>query len=676
MDYVLTNKIEEFKGENYKIYKKKIDDGFTYCYPEVLRDYELDPERIDTLSVLPGVGKTHWAIEKMLEGLKNKDYIYLFMSPTVKLLDEVYLRISEKLNSKNLKRVKKIHGTGIKGDRDLLSISKAFTSELLEAERGTIFLITHALYMALTDMPRKKHIFAIFDEAQSFGITTEEFSPKEKDLELLKQHIALEVVRYKMAPRKIKGDFNSEDIEIFFKVHGKEKEISNHKKLHDTKYIKKYLGFLKTTIHKKLDVYMVKKQSGDGYSFFSFSSPKHTFEGFKRVYLMGAFFDGSELYHVLKKHHFLESKNIKLNSRINAISKRFNELEIIPIMKELRTGSQGDNYLSKNLLATGLVYKGKERDFEKLCEDFTDTFYDYSELVNQGNGPKTLLAFRKAFLKEDKTSSNDYLEKHIKKLIKPLRKKYSNVLSGLFDHLLYTSECHFKDDTKALCVVNKIYLNKKSDYIEPENFITTSVHGLNSYSHMNTLVFLAGIRPDPTVISFYEQFIKSYSWQDNLLAANILQAVCRLNVRDVNSSAKTFLYVPTYETALRVQEVLYSALNANSPERLEILDSRSKILNMTDIVKFDRKSRPVKESLLIKNENGEIIGKTSTRLLCRNDEIYRKLDNAKMANTKMLKTTKLHKSSNEYKILLDEKDKIETDLKARKQELKKTGFIS
>ena len=682
-NFILSSNRVIIKGDEFKIYKKEIDDGFTYVYPRKLRDYGAYPENVNFIDVIPGVGKTYWATDTITEGVKNKDMIYIFMAPTINLINEVYKALILKFKKQGLDEtlIKQIYGVK---DKDVsLKISNSFIHELKGAELGQVFLITHSLYMNIIELPRKKEIFAIFDEAQSFGITTEEFNPKPDDLETLKKHLLLEPIRHKKAHLKIKGNFESTRIEPYFKVHGRESDIVKYKKTGNTSFAPKYLKFLKRTVHKKLDVYMIRKQSGSSYSFFSFSSPKHTFEGFRKVYLMGAFFKHSELYHVLEKHHTLESKARKLAKRVLPIRKRFKKLVIIPILKNLDVDYQSDNILSKSILNKGLIYSGDELTLKKLKKDFTEAYSKVENYLGSNKRQDNLKTFRALFLQEpmglrdeDTSSENGDIEKElcsdteksIETILEPLRKKYSKTLMGLFNHLVSTAENDLSSKSKPLAIVNTKYLKTTAcKKIKPENILTSSVHGLNKYSSMNTLIFLAAMRPNTTVIRFYEEFIRNYRWQDNLLAANIVQALCRLSIRDCESKEITYLYVPTEDTANAVSSVLFDTFSTNLPTITPPLDEKTKILTLSNIIEFEKKPKKINDKFLVKTENEEVQKVLNSRVFYRkSDETYRELDNKMMALKKKLKSIELRKNDKNLKLMQDELNTLLMKLKNRR----------
>ncbi len=333
------------------------------------------------------------------------------------------------------------------------------------------------------------------------------------------------------------------------------------------------------------------------------------------------------------------------------------------------------------MMKEGVIYNG-DYDITEVKEDFTDTFKDFELYLKDYNRDKIITIIKAYFF--EKPLSKKLLDKNklldiedtkitLTKLIKPLKDKYDECLKIPFNILLKTATKDFKDDYEALAVVNKINLKTKSSKIKRKHFITSSVHGLNKYSKMNAMVFLAALRPKPTVINFYEHFISDYKWTLNLLGANIVQALCRLNIRDIDSTKPTYLYVPTERTARLLQEVLHKVLDYASPDRLPALTEVTEIISINSLIKLDRKKRKIKEHLLLKDKSGSVIGKTTIEDIFRKDDKYRKLMsdlNACNRKLKIYEKENKHKGTKEYKILIHQKQETSETLKKRRITLK------
>lgn len=598
--YELTNEIKQLKNFNYLIYKdvSKNDLGFKFVYPANLKDFFPSTDFISYVSVLPGVGKTHWAINKMVKGVTKKDYIYLYVAPTIKLLKEVSKNLVSKLDDPS-----KCSIFFYKKDSDF-KISERFMSSLNSAKRGEIFLITHALYLSLPELDKKKKIFAIFDEAQMIGVKESDITLAQPDLAYFRESVYLELVRKQKRTKNIKGTVTHDQVEKFYRVHGTPSSVAEYKKRSKSEFNNRFYKLLKNSINPKLSVYVMPK--GRELKFFSFTSPKHSFKGFAKVYLMGAFFELSELYHILKRegHHLVDvSEKINLE-RQNLIRERFLHLSILPVLKL-------DRHLSLNMLNNQLILNTRADDISLNFSLAKNAIEKKLEKLRDKN-------FKAKFKKPSSILKSIFLgdsySSKIDDLVKPLIKRYKNKLKPVFEYLMEACEPHIDFKEKPILITNLKY--KNFSYANKEHklkVLSPSIHGINKYSDKNTLIFMAALNAKPAMNLFYSHFIPEFSHENHVLASNIVQAVCRLNLRDINSTEPALLVVPTTHTAELVRQVVAPSLVM---ENIEILDyiKKEKFLDFSNLDKNDSYTKK-KNYLLHKTKTGVVKLTTEEKFL-------------------------------------------------------------
>lgn len=661
-NYELTGDTQNLKTIDYLVYrnKSKNDFGFNYVYPTNLKQLLPTTEIIDYISVLPGVGKTHWARKKMVKGSINKDYIYLFIAPTIKLLREVYKDLKKVLNPETNCNI-------FCTDNDIndFNLTDQFLDTLNLAKKGDIILITHALYLSLPELDdkQKQKIFVIFDEAQMIGVKSCDITLDQKDLEYFRSNTFLEVIPSDSRPKNIKGNIDDSYIEKYFRVHGNSTVVSNYKKRGKDSFNKDFYTLLKNSISPKLNVYVMPK--GKQLSFFSFTSPKHSFKGFAKIYLMGAFFNLSELFHILTREgHILRDMSTKVNlDRQTKIRERFMGLSVLPILKL-------DKHLSLNLIKRHLAVK-KGLSVDELVKDFSDVYRALEEKMSKVNNSDFKYKKISSVLKSVFLGSSYHSE--VDELVKPLKDRYGTKLYDVFEHLINICVKNVKFKSTPLLVtnvLNKNYVHKDQDF----EIITPNVHGLNKYKDKDTLIFMAALNPTPTLNLFYSHFIPDFKHESHIIAANVIQAVCRLNLRNIKCKKDTLLIVPTTQTANLIRKILKPYLVI---ETIECLDPITKIdfLSFSGLIKLSNTGNK-KKSYLVEKKKGDLLEtRLTTEAKFKQYPEYKKISNEYIKISMNIKRFDGDKNAKEFEKMLKKKRDLTNQKKALRTEIaKREGF--
>lgn len=661
-NYEVLGNSKTIKGIEYYCYKncnKKQDYGFNYVLPKTYSHFFKTPRgKTYFISVLPGVGKTHWAIKKMCKGKDKKDAVYLYIAPTISLLKET----KSNLKAKGLKEGKDFYYFSSLDEINKHKTSNKFVDTLSNAKRGKIFLITHALYLS-SELTRKEDVFVIVDEAQLLGVKSYTINLKDEDIEFFKEYANLELIGTPTRENNIDGNnIVKGDVEEYFQVHMTEYAINKYKR---RKSNKEFLKLLYDSSNSKLEVYVMPKPKQP--SFFSFTSPKHSFHGFSKIYLMGAFLELSEIYHILKREgHNLISKSEKVNpDRQDLINERFQKLEIQPLINS-------DRHLSKYLFDKHLVINEDSKySSDLIINDFSKVVEQVKPLLtsNKKANPKIVNnTVKSIFL------GNPYTKK-VDSLVSVLTDKYSKTLSDPFNYFLRLSKKWIKKNPKhkPLLIVNSKFKNN-SDLSEEFTVLTTSVHGLNEYCKKDTLVFLAALNAKPTLNVFYKHFIPSFNQEEQWIASNIVQALCRLNIRDVNSTEPTYMVVATDKTAQLVRTILRKyyfsrdTIKCNPP-----LVTNANFISFDDLIRNVTKKANYKTKSYLIDNSGDISNTKSLnteqrfRQFADYNKIYKEQESLRLKITRF----KASKDSKEFKELLAKKDSLSKQRKKLKIEISK-----
>lgn len=532
---------------------------------------ENEPERnkpvLNYLSVLPGAGKTHWAINKILSNTPESGFISFYVAPTINLLKEVNKKLESKLKGSG----RSIHFITSQDKVAFIKSSVRVQHELNATLPGDVFLITHKMYENLSQFPYelKMQICLIFDEASEFDIQQKEITLDYTAGRFFKRHA--KAYLFLKDPdsfdysKVIKNETVHPTIssELFMKYRRMSLSSNHLEKYKSTYGLDSMYKILELMNDKRYSVYALERKKR--FCFFSFLSPDFAFDSISEVYLMSAFFELSELYHILSRNYVLIDRSSEINKKRAArIKENYRNIHIIPL-------TNSEKLLSSNLLKHYLSFpelKDEELEkadtaLEKITESLTNNIqykkedirsprkYSYSAnlmrvldytLNHEEKKRKSIdLVTLQEYRKEDYELRNPIIK--LSMMAKKVASRINNSVTI---------------NKKPLLIINNFSMEHIKPWKIEEDFEIISVksHGLNTYSDRNFLAFLIALNPVPTTKSFYLEFIPNYNAEKQRVAATALQALARLSVRKSRNSDPVYMVVYSDKTASLINETM------------------------------------------------------------------------------------------------------------------------
>jgi hypothetical protein len=323
---------------------------------------------IDYISTNPGVGKTHYVIQKLLKAVLTKTQISIYVAPTIQLLEQVQEDLKKLLHKEFHKKLiifkhEKMRRTSVAKDvanfltktADNIGLKRVATPE------GSVILLTHEGFLTLMpDLYLQHKIQLFFDEARH--CVTE------------KERVKLDNIRQSEAINSLCVTIDAlPGAEQFKRITCKPNAFKELLRLDDEKglgfdekQLAKLKPYLKAASNPRLDVYFrydefTKKPNLD---FFEIVVPSRVFKGFKSVTLLSAFFEDSQMYYLLKPHllNNITSTVDAFKERIYEIRQRYEKVDIVSLTKHT------DTLTLKNLVTGVLLNRSLPEPAAKIVD--------------------------------------------------------------------------------------------------------------------------------------------------------------------------------------------------------------------------------------------------------------------------------------------------------------------
>ena len=523
------------------------------------------------LDVLPGVGKTTWAINEMSRRMVAKEVITLYVAPSLDLLKQVRsdllsLAETQVKNPKSLIRLIEASESGKYGTwvsvaeqlRLALAGGKPFANSTADSvpksPLGTIIFLTHEAFLKRYTID-KTNVSVIFDEARKFVTKPEEImlkSPEEEKWfssllklgsEPLLDKDGNETEFYKVVRTKVPKNLNSSLTSTDSRLQYKEIDAIVH-------IIK----------NPDIDLYVSeneKKWRRTKFRFHQVVIPSNIFIGFKEVVLMSAFLKDSQMWHFLYRNPNVDLIDIQRDGpykwavnkeffkRTEQIKTKFNLVTIIPLTKQT-------NPVSLTRYTNGILVPEHAELILKMLlekEGYADT-KDILHLMRNRDNMVLTDKHRSALAILDKYNAEanpfDWYCKIAMKVVNNLKR--AGKLKG-----------------KPLAVANK--KSGLDDHIKKNypgfELIPINSQGMNIYQHHNCMFFSAAINPDRESKHLYNALLPDYNFSLDHVADVCTQSVTRLSIRDIKSTKRVYVIVPDLAMAKLLREKLKEEPSVN-----------------------------------------------------------------------------------------------------------------
>jgi len=561
--------------------------------------------------VLPGAGKTLWAIEKMRDCIDKKKGIILYVAPTHDLLDEVERKLV--INT----RASCVHHIRATNDGESTSVAlrlkidggvSRYGATIKPCSPGTVLLCTHETFLYLTTdvnssmyIKRRAEVNVIFDEARKCVLSETKFSlPRDATSAFLETFIHREdaPAGHEFGRVHLKKDVL--DTEAFDAIFSRSSKLRRFR----SRVLQQLTAIRGDS---NIEMYASIKRMEDAedteFLFQTMLVPRHAFHGWKKAVLLAAFFKNSQMYHLLAQYDVSsllgttdkssaakydqlilsaggEDKLCKLidistkvvrAARVNAILKRYKALTVTYIspntsftMFHLRNSVLVGNIEPDTLAEFTLAYRAWSR---KRGHAHIPLAASLPEVFSASPDPELVRMFK--LLKIHTEYSR----------LTPLR-YYVRAAFGLCRRWL--SQHRMKKETIPMLVnigttegsssrnrhwvqdVMKVVPDPADNLLEVP-FVN---HGLNRFKELNTLAFLATLNPTPTTARLFRQLCPSYNPKLDHTVDQAIQTAMRISIRDTSSRTKPLVVVTDRPLAEAIVEHLQGVPSLVEPQSI------------------------------------------------------------------------------------------------------------
>lgn len=499
-------------------------------------------ETIHYISALPGIGKTKWSVDRLVACINAREDLAMYVAPTINLLKEVKKYIVSQVTGEQAKRVimfdSKDGRVGKVSDSIVYSIkggTDRYGRTYKKAKPGTVFLVTHAAFLLLQNLPKQKKINVYFDEARkcvtnstSCKLTTN--AQREIFQKLVKLEQKGSEPYQRVQPRCTKAEF---------------KEY-----LKSTSWTPVQLRALSVLFNNvsnpRLEVYAKFSDKQGGLSIFEVVLPTKIFEGFKSVTLLSAYFEDSQMYHILREAgvkliNVTKDYVDNYDRRYPRILNRYKATSLVPLLAQ-------DRVLSVSNLDGFLVSKKRLSLLEELAKLGFSSRESLRIIKEQYTNPDAY-TLKGKFLKANRLLKDNKTDIHFNPLKWLIREAKTIV-----DAWAEVNDVELKKS--PLLIVNKKREADAAKFAPNWTHVSTSVHGLNQYYEHNVVVFLAAVNPKPALARFFKYYLPEYNSDRDYVADVCAQCVCRGSVRNTRTHQPSLVIVPDNN----VMHLLYDKL--------------------------------------------------------------------------------------------------------------------
>ncbi len=582
--------------------------------------------RIHYINSVPGAGKTHAAINMAVETLhngKHANYVLVYAAPTTDLLKQVQSDLRKRVkNRRDMKNVFMIDS-----EASPLRVATMFNGLLnsysdadltiARISNGSVVLITHECLRRIPlDMPGKERVSLIFDEARQCMQSSIDMKAPIRVVSFVQSNYVLNhealagtaIARWSWIPgRRLDED----------KVRTVWKET--HPKP-NRKDVDNFMAFLETMKNDSQHVWV--KLDSDKNSIQDFQvnvtlSPSRLFANFGKVLIMSAFFEYSQMHHMLRRQEcdlttvrglaraarFSDGDRVTL---INVTDDVIDKNRVERILKArlkcaTLTYILEDESLSKYHINGGILTKYTPRDEQILIQKRYNELYKL-EPLHKKTAPSyqsflKTIRNRERFNAEIPTSAYDRrdlllsLKPHVYSPVqylsvaslylqtawlRAMKLDLEPLLLCINTHGLRTDPLELWERENLGPILKKAFvkldngnLNKKKlKKYKPTIQVPVINQGRNEWMQYNTAAFMATVKLAPEQIRFLKNLLPSYDPDLDRTVDQCIQFVFRSSLREATSEANCFLIVSDKKLAMQVNDALFNSINLVKPQSL------------------------------------------------------------------------------------------------------------
>ena len=564
--------------------------------------------------VLPGTGKTRWAINQMIGTLRSPSSgsVVLYVAPTTELLDEVYSKLlqSGAANQTNLWMVASQGKYRTEAFSDLRVVDQILlvldggtlpgsSIPVRPCPEGSVILITHEAFLGLPhnfesplppglrQIKRRSSVKVIFDEARKCLL-------KEATFDLPREALGVLYDRYLCMTRRL--DYGFETLGLRQPLHKRAYSAifeSYPKKIQDASAgLWKILEVLQETPSNELYVKTTGETNGDGSQRLTLQVmlvPQRLFHGWSKVVLLSAFFKCSQMYHLLAR---LDENGLPPLTRRGLDYNRLPWISLVDVSHSVVSKSREAEVLAR-YASTTITYISSGAPFSKnqlmhgvLVESsFDDLAFNQDFQAWLAKSSSRRMTLRQACTMVGSGSVDGELKEIMDRLplyrgnkYKPLQfyAKAANALSRAWYQKLGL-------EPQPLPMLTNVGGRGNGRFFEPKFWETEvltvvppdqviampfGVHGLNKFKGHHTLAYLASVNPTPAAKSLFSVLCPDYNPDLDHTVDHAVQAAMRISMRNTEDRTTPLVIVTDQTLAVRMHQYLRGKPNLCPPNAI------------------------------------------------------------------------------------------------------------
>lgn len=549
--------------------------------------------QIKYADLLPGFGKTYQALTLMETHVLNGKDFMLYVGPTHNLLRQVKKDLESKIKESNPNLRIKDYLYHIDSNVSTTEIPVADEVRLRltgtkfddgvrvgQVKEGSILFITHAAFIGLKHKFKTRHrTRVIFDEARKCSLDDGSYTIPVEAWQLLEgSYLTFDKDKAYNTHSKVKfltDEFNLDRFAVKAQKLGANRRQMNH-----------LTHLLKNSNSANLELYIKLGDYRKGKQWVSLHTvlvPALMFAGFKDVLLLSAFFESSQMYHMLYRHD-INNPNIPDSQKCLCLSQfKFDAGRTEPMMARYRalriTYIFDEEFtLSKSLLSRGIIIRNDNWD----KKEFEDAFISWEKARDTTKAVplrKILkLGFEKSKLLKDLPGIKDVMN------LLPLSKKFSMMHPLAFMSLQASqlSDAWYKklkEEKKPLLIscnvsggstedTNRHWTKIVRPVVKDAKLVPFFCQGLNSFQTYHTLAFLAAINVKPMVKSLMESLCPGYDPHMDYALDQATQTAMRISVRDAECETRPLVIVPSRRLAVELAKHMRNLPKVIAPQKI------------------------------------------------------------------------------------------------------------
>jgi DNA-binding PadR family transcriptional regulator len=555
------------------------------------------------------MGKTEGAVRLMAKHLlSDADGVVLYVAPTVMLLKKVEERLKVMLQSMggkprheaNILTYNELPGDGEGGTprgvvhsilEDLSGSARAGGNLLMSARNNAVAFVTHSAFFLLPfEFKNKERVSVVFDEARKCVFEPTEVALTEKELDLFNTYMQDDASPRPSEYRQV--SFNTKKLRDLEKLMIDLRANKSMKAFE----VNRFLDMVKALKRGTTEVYYLKKRSSKKYKdattgelkyrtalkFYEVHIPGKVFFGWKRVVLMSAFLEHTQLYALLCRGVFKSGAGVYTMAIVNGVWKpkpaRRNvahDVELVDVTERVikdykkrhaqimrrysnvtivsLTGNKDTPVTTRNLISSeklnGVVVKTKamaEKGKKQLEE-----LWERSGSAN-GMGIKSIREILYATAESRQRQVLTSFAKDLRAWHDKLNKAAEAPYLWYLEQGIHVAGQWFDRNSNSspvpLFLANKNHMaalrRQRPDLRRMVKKLPSACHGRDDFKDHCMLLFQAAINPKPEARAFYEGHMPWYDYNQDHVVDVAVQAATRTSMRDTSKTEPVLIVVP------------------------------------------------------------------------------------------------------------------------------------